>query len=60
MILAPKYIILAKIVGKRCTFQDSSKKGKEKVYVLGSNAVIISHGATVAALPLSLLPEKES
>ena len=41
-------------------FQDSSKKGKEKVYVLRSNAVIISHGATVAALPLSLLPEKES
>ena len=25
-ILAPNYIILAKIVGKRCMFQDSSKK----------------------------------
>ena len=33
MILAPKYIILAKIVGKRCMFQDSREKGREKVYV---------------------------
>ena len=41
-------------------FQDSSKKGKEKVYVSRSKAVMISRGATVAALPLSSLPEKES
>ena len=56
MILAPKYIILAKIVGKRCMFQDSREKGREKVYVSRSNAVMISSGAIVVALPLPSLP----
>ena len=56
MILAPKYIILAKIVGKRFMFQDYRKKGREKVYVSRSNAVMISSGATMVALPLPSLP----
>ena len=37
-------------------FQDSREKGREKVYVSGSNAVMISSGAIVAALPLPSLP----
>lgn len=37
-------------------FQDSSKKGREKVYVSRPNAMMISRGATMAALPLSSLP----
>ena len=35
-------------------FQDSSKKGKEKVYVSRSKAVMISRGATVAHVPLNV------
>ena len=57
-ILAPNYIILAKIVGKRCMFQDSSKKKVGIKCIFQDQmmwTVMISSGATVAALPLPLL-----
>ena len=42
--------------GSSTKIHNSSKKGREKVYVSRPNAVMISSGATVAALPLSSLP----
>ena len=49
--------------GSSTKIHNSSKKGREKVYVSRPNPVMISRGTTVAALPLSSLPfnsEKES